>query len=277
MKAIETPERGRKRPGHPVVSREEWLSARLAHLAREKAFTRQRDELLRERRELPWVKVEKEYAFEAPEGLVTLADLFNGRSQLIVKHFMMPPGQANPCVGCSFEMDHVGGALVHLENHDVSFAVVARAPIGEIEVYRRRMEWRARWVSSFGGDFNYDFHASFTKEQLAVGKAFYNYRVEPRMPLEDLSGFSVFYKDDNAHIFHTYSAFGRGAEEVLTTYMFLDMTPKGRNETGPSHNLTDWVRPHDRYGMGGSVDPKTGRYHPSAASSSCCAPTEFRT
>ncbi len=260
---------------HKVVSREEWLKARTALLAKEKALTRQRDELAAERRGLPWVRVEKEYVFEGPGGRVRLDDLFDGRSQLIIKHFMMPPGQANPCVGCSFEADHVDGALVHLENHDVSFAVVARAPIGEIEAYRRRMGWRFRWVSSFASDFSYDFQASFTKEQLAAGTAFYNYRVEPRMPLEDLSGFSVFYKDENGDIYHTYSSFGRGAEEVLTTYMYLDMTPKGRNETGPNHNLTDWVRPHDRYGMGGSVDAM-GRYHPAEASHVCCGPAEAR-
>lgn len=275
MKTIKTPATGRERPGHPVVSREAWLRERLALLAKEKALTRQRDALTRERRELPWVRVEKDYLFDGPNGKERLADLFDGRSQLIVKHFMMPPGEKNPCVGCSFEADHVGGALVHLENHDVSFAAVARAPIGEIEAYRKRMGWRFKWVSSFGGDFNYDFHASFTKEQLAAGKAFYNYRVEPQMPLEDLSGFSVFYKDDNGDIFHTYSAFGRGAEEVMTTYMYLDMTPKGRNETGPRHNLTDWVRPHDRYGMGGSVDAM-GRYQPGGASHSCCGPMDAR-
>ena len=269
MKTLELPLQG-----HKVVTREEWLSARVDLLKKEKEFTRLRDELSSKRRELPWVHVDKEYTFDAPSGKVTLADLFNGRSQLIVKHFMMPPGQKNPCVGCSFESDHVDGALVHLENHDVSFVAVARAPIGEIEAYRKRMGWRFRWVSSFGGDFNYDFHASFTPEQLAAGTAFYNYRIEPQMPLEDLSGFSVFFQDDRGRIFHTYSAFGRGAEEVLTTYMFLDLTPRGRNETGPNRNLTDWVRPHDRYGMGGSVDPM-GRYHPEAEQA-CCASTEAR-
>ncbi|HSE74942.1 MAG TPA: DUF899 family protein, partial [Dongiaceae bacterium] len=172
--------------------------------------------------------------------------------QLIVKHFMLAPGQKDGCVGCSFESDHVEGALVHLQNHDVSYVAVARAPLDEIEAFRTRMGWTFRWVSSFGGDFNYDFNASFTPEQLATGTAFYNYRTGP-VPLEDLSGLSVFCRDADGGIYHTYSSFGRGGEERLGTYVYLDMTPKGRDENGPNHSLADWVRHHDRYGAPGHV------------------------
>ena len=243
---------------HKTVSRDEWLVARKALLAKEKEMTRARDRLSAERRALPWVKVGKPYVFEGPDGTETLAELFGGRSQLIVKHFMLAPGQKDGCVGCSFEVDHVEGALMHIEHHDVAYVAVARAPLAEIEAFRRRMGWRIRWVSSFGSDFNYDFNVSFTPDQIARGEGFYNYRLGD-VPLEDLSGLSVFYKDGDGDIFHTYSAFGRGAEETLGAYMFLDLTPKGRNETGPNHDLTDWVRHHDRYGIGGYVSPK-GRW-----------------
>jgi predicted dithiol-disulfide oxidoreductase (DUF899 family) len=255
---------------HRIVSRDEWLTARKALLAKEKELTKLRDRLSAERRELPWVRVEKPYVFDAPAGKVPLADLFDGRSQLIVKHFMLAPGQKEGCVGCSFEVDHIEGALVHLEHHDVSYVAVARAPLAEIEAFKERMGWRFRWVSSFGSDFNYDFNVSFTPEQVARRQAYYNYRTGP-VPLEDLSGESVFYKNPKGEIFHTYSTFGRGAEELLGTYVCLDLTPKGRNETGPSHNLSDWVRHHDRYGHAGFVAP-TGRWVPSEVSEAdCCS------
>jgi predicted dithiol-disulfide oxidoreductase (DUF899 family) len=237
---------------HRIVSREQWLKERTDLLAKEKELTRLRDRLARERRTLPWVRVEKPYSFDAPEGKVTLSDLFDGRSQLIVKHFMLAPGQKDGCVGFSFESDHVEGTLVHLQNHDVSYVAVARAPLDEIEAFRTRMGWTFRWVSSFGGDFNYDFNASFTPEQLATGTAFYNYRTGP-VPLEDLSGLSVFCRDADGGIYHAYSSFGRGGEERLGTYVYLDMTPKGRDENGPNHSLADWVRHHDRYGAPGHV------------------------
>jgi predicted dithiol-disulfide oxidoreductase (DUF899 family) len=253
---------------HKIVSREEWLVARRALLAKEKEQTRLRDRLSAERRELPWVRVEKTYVFDTPQGKRTLGDLFEGRSQLIVKHFMLAPGQLEGCVGCSFEVDHIEAALQHLERHDVKFVSVARAPLAEIEAFKRRMGWRFDWVSSFGNDFNYDFDASFTKEAIESGEACYNYR-KGKLPLEDLSGFSVFAKDEEGGIFHTYSAFGRGAEEVLGTYMLLDLTPKGRNETGPHHNLTDWVRHHDRYKAAGHVS-EVGRWV-AAEPASCCA------
>lgn len=257
---------------HQIVSREQWLQARSALLVREKELTRLRDQLAAERRGLPWVKIDKPYFFDAPEGRVSLADLFQGRSQLFIKHFMLPPGQAIPCVGCSFEVDHIGGALVHLEHHDVSYVAIARAPLPEIQAIRQRMGWTFKWVSSFASDFNYDFNVSFTKQQIESGEAFYNYRMES-VPLEDLSGNSVFYKNDAGEVFHTYSTFGRGAEEIIGTYMCLDLTPKGRNENGPNYSLTDWVRPHDRYGEGGTVD-SFGRYVAPKAHASCCGDAE---
>jgi len=246
---------------HKTVSRDQWLDARIALLAKEKALTRMGDQLSEERRALPWVEVEKDYVFDGRAGQVSLAELFGSRSQLFVKHFMMGPGQAHHCVGCSFEVDHIEGLLVHLQNHDVSYAAVARAPIGEIEALRRRMGWRFPWVSSFGSDFNYDFNVSFTPEQLAAKSAYVNYR-QTDPGLEDLSGDSVFFKDDKGRIFHTYSTFGRGAERFLAAYGILDVMPKGRNEDGPYRTLGDWVRPHDMYAKGGMVEAN-GRYHAS--------------
>jgi predicted dithiol-disulfide oxidoreductase (DUF899 family) len=251
---------------HRIVSREEWLIARKALLTREKELTRERDRLSAERRGLPWVKVEKTYVFDTPSGRQTLADLFENRSQLIVKHFMLAPGQNDGCVGCSYQVDHVEGALVHLEHHDVSYVAVARAPLAEIEAFHRRMGWRFKWVSSYGSDFNYDFNVSFTPDQIARGETSYNYR-RGAVPLEDLSGHSVFLKSRDGEIFHTYSTFGRGGEETLTTYMYLDLTPLGRNETGPNFNLTDWVRHHDRYDAAGRVN-QLGRWEP--ADAGCC-------
>src|SRR6266568_228395 len=218
-----------------VVSQADWLVARKQLLTKEKEFTRQRDALNTERRALPWVKVEKQYVFDGSSGKLTLAQLFNGRSQLFIKHFMMGPGQKQQCVGCSLEVDHVEGILDHLENHDVSYAAVARAPIDEIEAVRKRMDWHFPWVSSYN-----------------------NQQGNPGM--EDLSGDSIFYKDDSGQIFHTYSTFGRGGEEFLGIYRFLDLMPKGRDENGPHHSLADWARPHNMYGKGGMVEA-TGRYH----------------
>jgi len=191
-----------------------------------------------ERRELPWVKIEKLYVFDGPSGKETLSDLFDGRSQLVVKHFMLGRGWKEGCVGCSFEVDHIEGALVHLEHHDVTYVAISRAPLAEIEAFKKRMGWRFKWVLSYSIDFNYDYHVSFTSEESAKGKVYYNYEMRD-FQSEELSGLSVFYKDEAGDIFHTYSAYARGAEEVLGTYMILDLTPKGRNETGPSFDLTD--------------------------------------
>jgi predicted dithiol-disulfide oxidoreductase (DUF899 family) len=230
---------------NPIVSRDEWLAARKALLAKEKEFTRLRDSLNAARRALPWVKVDKPYMFDTPDGRQSLGELFAGRSQLVTKHFMFGPDWTDGCVGCSFEMDHVDGALVHLEHHDVSYVVVSRAPLEKLEAFKRRMGWRFRWVSSFGSDFNYDFHVSFSPEQVASGKAYYNYELRD-VGIDELSGRSVFYRDEAGDIFHTYSSYARGGELFLGSYAVLDITPKGRDET-VNGNLTDWVRHHDRY------------------------------
>ncbi len=253
---------------HEIVSREQWTIARKAFLAKEKEYTRLRDKLSAERRELPWVKVEKDYVFDTTDGKKTLADLFEGKSQLIIKHFMLAPGQKEGCVGCSFEVDQVEGALMHMRHHDVAYVAVARAPLAEIEAFRRRMGWHFPFVSSHGSDFNYDFNVSFTPEQAAGGGANYNYEMT-EVGIEDLSGLSVFYKNDAGEIFHTYSTFGRGGEETLGAYMYLDMTPKGRNEHGPNFNLGDWVRLHDRYEEG-HVDAQ-GRWIVEAKAGNCCS------
>jgi predicted dithiol-disulfide oxidoreductase (DUF899 family) len=249
-----------------IVSRAEWLEARKRLDQREREVAKLCDELNAERRMLPWVKVEKEYVFSGPGGKVTLSQLFNGRSQLFIKHFMMGPGQKNQCVGCSLEVDHLAGLLPHLENHDVSYVAVARAPFDEIEALRKRMDWHFPWVSSFHSDFNYDFNVSFKPEEMAAGTATYNYK-QGNPGMEDLSGDSVFYKNGKGEIFHTYSVFGRGAEMFLGIYAFFDVMPKGRNEQGPYHSLTDWARPHNLYGQGGTVEAN-GRYHASGCACS---------
>jgi predicted dithiol-disulfide oxidoreductase (DUF899 family) len=260
--------------GNPkVVSRSHWLEARLQLLAREKELTRQYDAVAAARRTLPWVKVEKEYIFDGPEGKVTLAHLFQNRTQLIVRHFMFVPGWGEGCVGCSFHSDHVDGARIHLEQHDVSFAAVSRAPYPEIAAFQKRMGWRFRWVSSCASDFNYDYHVSFRPEEIASGKVYHNF--ELREPVsEERAGNSVFYKDESGTVYHTYSTYGRGDELLVGAYMYLDLTPKGRNETVRG-NLTDWVRHRDRYHAGGSVDVQ-GRYlapdtsNPGSASKPAC-------
>ena len=229
-----------------TVSREQWIAARQRLLAKEKELGKLQDEVSRQRREMPWVKVEKEYVFDTPDGEKTLAQLFDGRSQLIVYHFMFAPGWKAGCVGCSFFADHVDGANVHLAHHDVTFLAISRAPLSEIEAYQKRMGWRFKWVSSSHSDFNYDYHVSFTKEDAAKGKVYYNYEMI-EASTEDLHGTSVFVKDETGAVYHTYSSYARGDERGLGTYMFLDLTPKGRNENGPNFNLTDWVRRHDEY------------------------------
>ncbi len=254
-------------PKPRIGSREEWLVARQDLLEQEKKLTRLRDAVSAERRALPWVRVEKQYVFDGPEGPVTLAGLFAGRPQLFVKHFMLGPGQTGQCVGCSFEVDHLDGIRVHLENHGLTYAVVARAPIEEIEAVKKRMGWSFPWVSSYRNDFNYDFHVSFTPEDIAAGRAFYNFSYGSP-PLQDLSGDSVFVRNEAGEIFHTYSTFSRGGEAFLGAYAYLDATPKGRDENGPYRSLADWVRPRNAYGAGGTVEI-TGRYH--APSCACAA------
>lgn len=228
---------------HPeVVSREEWLAARKRHLIKEKELTRLRDELSAERRRLPWVKVDKAYVFDGPKGKESLADLFDGRSQLVVYHFMFGPGWKEGCPSCSFLADHLEGTLVHLEHHDVKVLAVSRAPLPQIEAFKKRMGWHFKWVSSHDNDFNRDYHVSFTKDDIAKGAMYYNYDVR-KFPGEEAHGASVFYKDASGDVFHTYSAYARGCDILLGTYNWLDLTPKGRNETSPM----SWVRHHDKY------------------------------
>ena len=228
-----------------VVSQEEWLAARKAHLKNEKALTRLRDLVAAERRALPWVKVEKEYVFDTPEGKKTLAQLFEGRSQLIVYHFMWRWDLGQGCASCSFFADHVDGANIHLANHDVTFVAISRGRLAGLEAYRKRLGWRFKLVSSYGSDFNYDYHVSFTKEELARGRIYYNYAtIEDEKYLSDeLPGFSVFYKHGNGEVFHTYSSYARGGDLLLGAYNFLDLPPKGRNE----REIMDWVRRNDEY------------------------------
>ncbi|MBP1850214.1 DUF899 domain-containing protein [Rhizobium halophytocola] len=229
---------------HSVVSREEWLSARKALLQREKELTKARDAVNAERLQLPWVRIDKAYAFDTPAGRMSLGDLFDGRSQLLVYHFMFGPDWDAGCPGCSFLADHIGGALVHLNNHDVTLTCVARAPLAKIEAYKRRMGWDFPWVSSFGSDFNFDFHVSFTRQELEAGPVDYNYRpTPPEQAHDELPGLSSFYRDGEGNIFHTYSNYARGGEEMLGALMFLDCAPLGRNETG----TLSFVKRHDEY------------------------------
>lgn len=230
---------------HQTVSREEWIAARKKHLAREKKLTKLRDEVMAERRALPWVKIEKNYVFDTPQGKRSLADMFRGNSQLIVQHFMFGPDWQEGCTGCSFGADHIDGPMQHLCHHDVSFVAVSRAPLEKLMAYKKRMGWKFPWVSSAGSDFNFDFNVSFTREDLEKGKVLYNYEMI-EIQMDELPGCSVFYKDEAGNVLHTYSSFGRGNEEVIGAYMLLDMTPNGRNET-KNGNLMDWVKRHDQY------------------------------
>lgn len=250
-----------------IVSKQDWLMARKQLLKKEKELTRLYDQLRAERSALPWVEITKHYVFDGPDGKETLADLFDGRSQLFVQHFMLGPGWKEGCVGCSFGADHAQAALQHLHHHDVTYVAVSRAPLAEIEAFKKRMGWTFKWLSSYESDFNFDFHVSYRPQDVVNGEVYYNYGMQP-FAGEELSGDSVFYKDEHGKIYHTYSTYGRGGETKLTTYMLLDLTPKGRNETGPGFNLTDWVRHHDRYDAGGYVAP-TGRYV-AEEKSTCC-------
>jgi predicted dithiol-disulfide oxidoreductase (DUF899 family) len=229
---------------HSVVTHEEWLASRVAFLAKEKDFTRLRDQLSRERRELPWERVERPYSFDGPKGKETLAELFEKRSQLIVYHFMFSPEASEGCKHCSFWADHYDGMQAHLNHRDVTFVAISRAPLAKLDAFKRRMGWRFTWVSSAGSSFNYDFQASFTPEEMKSGTALYNFvRTDPDMP--DREGISVFYKDERGAVYHTYSAYARGIDMVNATYQFLDLVPKGRDEG--SDFPQDWVAYHDRY------------------------------
>jgi predicted dithiol-disulfide oxidoreductase (DUF899 family) len=252
-----------------VVSPNEWLVARTEFLQKEKEFSRLRDELSRQRRELPWEKVEKPYVFEGPHGQVTFADLFDGRGQLIVYHFMFGPGWEAGCPSCSYISDHFDGMTVHLANRDTTLIAVSHAPIAEIEAFQKRMGWKFKWVSAFGSDFNYDYHVSFTAGEKASGKVYYNYE-RTEFPADEAPGASVFAKDAAGNVFHTYSTFARGLDIMLGVYNFLDMTPKGRDEDGLAYSMS-WVRHHDRYDQGYVVDKSAGYQQPRKIDSSCCS------
>jgi predicted dithiol-disulfide oxidoreductase (DUF899 family) len=250
---------------HRIVSRDEWLVARKAHLAEEKAFTRARDALSRQRRELPWVKVDKAYVFDGPNGKETLAGLFGNKSQLIVYHFMLGPDWEEGCPSCSLLADHFDGAAIHLAQRDVAFVVVSRAPLSQIEAFKRRMGWHFKWVSSFGTDFNYDYQVSASPQEKAAGKVTYNYELT-EFPSEERPGASVFYKNAGGEVFHTYSAYGRGLDILIGAYNLLDIAPKGRDEDGLAYTMA-WVRHHDRYD-GTAVDADATYQQP--AKDSCC-------
>ena len=246
---------------HSTVSREEWLAARRALLAEEKAFTRARDELNRKRLALPWVKVDKTYTFDTPQGRKTLAELFDGRSQLIVYHFMLGPEWKEGCPGCSFLSDSVDGVLPHLEHHDVSYMAVSRAPLEKIEEFKKRMDWNFNWVSSNSSDFNYDYNVSFTKNQVDNGTTGYNFGTQ-RFPEVEGPGASCFIKDESGNIFHTYSSFGRGLDSMINAYNWLDIAPKGRDESNMMPPMA-WVRHHDKY-------PQSNPSAAAAKDTGCC-------
>lgn len=243
---------------HAIASREDWLRQRLALLEDEKELTRHSDKVAALRRQLPWVRVDKDYVFEGPDGLQPLADLFDGRRQLIVQHFMLAPGWEQGCKSCSYMADHSDGMIPHLEQRDTTFVAISRAPYAEIERFRRRMGWRFRWLSSNGTSFNYDFGVSFTPEQVAGAAIPYNYGIRPYRN-EEMPGVSVFFKDDAGDVFHTYSTYGRGVDVMMGTYRMLDLTPKGRDEDNLSFTM-EWVRHHDRY-----------ETRVPAAAASCCS------
>jgi predicted dithiol-disulfide oxidoreductase (DUF899 family) len=230
---------------HPVVTRDEWVAARKRLLDKEKDFNRARDRLSADRRDLPWVKVEKPYVFDGPKGKVSLADLFAGRGQLIVYHFMLGSGWEQGCPSCSYLADHFDGTLVHLAHRDASLVAVSRAPLAEIEAFKKRLGWNFPWVSSHDSDFNHDYHVSFSQDELAKGEVYYNYGMT-EFPSEEAPGLSVFYKNKRGEVFHTYSAYARGLDILIGAYNFLDLVPKGRDEQDLPWTMA-WVRHHDRY------------------------------
>ena len=255
-----------------VVSRTEWLTARKALLQQEKELTYRREEIAQARRQLPRVLLEKDYVFDSQDGPVRLADLFLGRSQLLVYHFMFHPDWEEGCKSCSFVSDHFDGMLPHLAARDVSFTAISRARLEHLSAFKRRMGWQFNWVSSHDNEFNFDYGVSFTPELLATGKASYNFEplpreVPPGMPLE-LPGASVFYKEGDGSVYHTYSTYARGLDSLIGTYQWLDLVPKGRDEDGLNFSMA-WVRHHDRYDDGYKVDGEGGYVKP-AARHECC-------
>jgi predicted dithiol-disulfide oxidoreductase (DUF899 family) len=253
-----------------VVSKAEWVGARKVLLAREKALTQARDAVSAARRSLPWVRVEKDYVFDTANGPKTLRGLFGGRSQLIVYHFMWRKDLGEGCVGCSFLGDHIDGANLHLPQRDVTLVVVSRAPLEVLQAFRRRMGWRFTWASSSHSDFNFDYDVSFRPGELASGEVEYNY-ARTKASIEELPGISVFYKNEAGEIFHTYSSYGRGNEEMLSAYMYLDLVPKGRDEG--EGKMGQWVRHHDRYDAAGYVGTSSG-FIASGKPKACCVVEE---
>ena len=239
---------------HTVVSPEEWIAARVELLKKEKLFTRQREELTRERLALPWVKVEKEYTFDTPTGKQSLADLFEGCHQLIVYHFMFGPDWQEGCQSCSMIADHYDPIVVHLRARDVALVTVSRAPLASLEAFKNRMGWRFPWVSSLENDFNWDFYVSFRQEDLDSDTAYYNYEQGAKFPVTEGPGLSSFIKSEDGQVFHTYSTYARGLEDFLGVYNFLDIVAKGRNEDELPYSMA-WVRHHDRYGDVTFIDP----------------------
>jgi predicted dithiol-disulfide oxidoreductase (DUF899 family) len=237
---------------HNVVSRDEWLSARKELLHEEKELTHRREELAAKRRQLPWVEIEKDYQFDSTSGTASLGDLFDGRHQLLVYHFMFAPEWSQGCKSCSLLADHYDPAIIHLNHRDTSMVTVSRAPLAKLQAFRQRMGWKFNWVSTIGDDFNRDFGVLFREQELNAGLTVYNYNREP-YPISDLPGLSVFYRDDSGRIFHTYSTYARGLDIFINAYNFLDVVPKGRDEE--NIEIMSWVRHHDRYDGPGYPDP----------------------
>lgn len=230
---------------HRVVTPNDWIAERKALLAREKDLTRLRDQIARERRALPWVRIEKDYVFDTPAGPRQLVDLFQGRRQLLVQHFMLGPGWEQGCKSCSFMADHLDGISVHLAQRDIALLAVSRAPLAEIEHFRQRMGWKFTWASSNGNAFNRDFHVSFAPEDRVDGEVYYNYHLTA-FPADEAPGISIFAKNEVGEVFHTYSTFGRGVEVMMGAYNLIDLTPRGREEQDLPHTMA-WVRHHDCY------------------------------
>ncbi|MGP8251052.1 MAG: DUF899 domain-containing protein [Terracidiphilus sp.] len=255
-----------------VVSHNEWVEARKAFLAKEKEFTHLRDELSRQRRELPWEKVDKPYRFDGPNGISSFGDLFGNRSQLAVYHFMLGPGWTEGCPSCSYLADHFDGMAMHLANRDVTLAVVSHAPWAEIAAFKQRMGWRFHWYSSFGSDFNYDFNVSATTDEKSQKEVYYNYEMAP-FPSDERPGFSAFIKGADGSVYHAYSAYARGLDILVGTYNWLDYMPKGRDEEGLPHTMA-WARHHDKYTDTYFDDLPAADVRPAAAGSHSCCPGE---
>ena len=230
---------------HAIVSRDRWIAERKALLAHERELTHLRDQIARERRALPWVRVDKNYVFDTAEGPRSLSDLFEGRRQLLVQHFMLGPGWEQGCPSCSYMADHTDGMTMHLAHRDTTFVAISRAPLAEIQRFKQRMGWQFNWVSSNSNDFNFDYGVSFTPAEQAANEVTYNYGKQP-FECEEMPGVSVFYKDDAGDVFHTYSTYRRGVEVMMGTYNLLDLTPQGRGERDVPYKM-EWVRHHDRY------------------------------